>query len=589
MRVYLAVIAVLGGSLALAQSYDYIIVGAGTAGLVVANRLSEDPSVNVVVVEPGTDERDNLHIKGTDQFAQAFDTRLDWNYTTIPQVHAGGRSVTLHQGRVWGGTSAINGMAYVRGNRAEFDVWEGLGNPGWNWDTMLPYFKKSEKYFIPREDQLAAGASYEPQHHGFKGPLHVGLAPAFTNTSASPRLHAAWESLSVPRNPDFNSGSVRGYSYPPSTLDPTLNVRYDSSRAYIHPVEHRLNLQILQGTVKRITWAPQPRKQTKCQGRGLVANGVEYLTEAGEMKTIRATKEVVVSAGAIRTPGVLEGSGVGNPQILKALGIETKIDLPGVGENLLEQPHHTLVYDGNLEESTNAFYTYLTAENLFGDRLAAVEASSRARIPEFARASVNASGDGALNVTVIEKLFTIQHDLMFKKNATIAEILTIIAVGLQFSDYWILFPFSRGSVHLSSKESIDKPLFDPRLMLADFDVQTTVAAGRLAKKFWQSEPVAASVGGQVLPDAATLPDDATDAQWETWARNNAVPNAHPIGTASMMSRELGGVVDPELKVYGTANVRVVDASVMPIQTSGHLTSTIYALAERLSDIIKHTA
>ncbi|KAG7133776.1 Glucose oxidase like protein [Verticillium longisporum] len=408
---------------------------------------------------------------------------------------------------------------------------------------MLPYFKKSEKYFIPREDQLAAGASYEPQHHGFKGPLHVGLAPAFTNTSASPRLHAAWESLSVPRNPDFNSGSVRGYSYPPSTLDPTLNVRYDSSRAYIHPVEHRPNLQILQGTVKRITWARQLRKQTQCQGKG----------------------------------------------ILKALGIETKIDLPGVGENLLEQPHHTLVYNGNLEESTNAFYAYITAENLFGERLAAVEASSRARIPEFARASVEASGDGALNATVIEKLFTIQHDLMFKKSATIAEILTIIAVGLQFSDYWILFPFSRGSVHLSSKEDIDKPLFDPRLMLADFDVQTTVAAGRLAKRFWQSEPVAAYVGGQVLPDAVTLPDDATDAQWETWARNNAVPNAHPVGTASMMSRELGGVVDPELKVYGTANVRIVDASVMPIQTSGHLTSTIYALAERLSDIIKDTA
>ncbi|RBQ96382.1 hypothetical protein VDGD_07190 [Verticillium dahliae] len=411
-------------------------------------------------------------------------------------------------------------MAYVRGNRAEFDIWEELGNPGWNWDTMLPYFKKSEKYFIPREDQLAAGASYEPQHHGFKGPLDVGLAPAFTNTSASPRLHAAWESLSVPRNPDFNSGSVRGYSYPPSTLDPTLNVRYDSSRAYIHPVEHRPNLQILQGTVKRITWARQLRKQTQCQGKGLVANGVEYLTEAGEMKIIRATKEVVVSAGAIRTPGVLEGSGVGNPQILKALGIETKIDLPGVGENLLEQPHHTLVYNGNLEESTNAFYAYITAENLFGERLAAVEASSRARIPEFARASVEASGDGALNATVIEKLFTIQHDLMFKKSATIAEILTIIAVGLQFSDYWILFPFSRGSVHLSSKEDIDKPLFDPRLMLADFDVQTTVAAGRLAKRFWQSEPVAAYVGGQVLPDAVTLPDDATDAQWETWARNN---------------------------------------------------------------------
>ncbi|KAM0323936.1 hypothetical protein ACHAQA_008517 [Verticillium albo-atrum] len=480
-------------------------------------------------------------------------------------------------------------MAYVRGNRAEFDVWEELGNPGWNWDTLLPYYKKSEMYFIPRDDQLTAGASYEPQHHGFQGPLHVGLAPAFTNTSASPLLQAAWESLSVPRNPDFNGGSVRGFAYPPSTLDPELNVRYDSSRAYIHPVENRPNLTILQGTVKRITWAPQPRRQKTCQNAGLVANGVEFLTEDGQVKTIKVKKEVVVSAGAIRTPGVLEGSGIGNPRVLKALGIETMVDLPGVGENLLEQPHHTLAYTGNLEESTNAFYAYVTAENLFGDQLAAVEASSRARIPEFAQASVDASGNDALNVTVIERLFTIQHDLMFKKNATIAEILTIIAVGLQFSDYWILFPFSRGSVHLSSADTIDKPLFDPRLMLADFDVESTVAAGRLAKKFWQSEPVAASVGGQLFPDAATLPDNATDEQWEAWARNTAGPNAHPIGTASMMARELGGVVDPKLKVYGTANVRVVDASVMPIQTSGHLTSTIYALAERLSDIIKDAA
>ncbi|KAM0282135.1 hypothetical protein ACHAQH_003175 [Verticillium albo-atrum] len=197
-------------------------------------------------------------------------------------------------------------MAYVRGNRAEFDVWEELANPRWNWDTMLPYYKKSERYYIPRADQLTADS------------------------------------------------------------------------------------------------------------------------------------------------------------ILKPLGIETKIDLPGVGENLLEQPHHTLVHSGNLEESTNAFYAYVTAENLFGDQLAAVEASSRARIPEFARASVAASGDTG-------------------------------------------------------------------------------------------------------------------------------PDAHPIGTASMMSRELGGVVDPQLEVYGTAKVRVVDASVMPIQTSGHLTSTIYPLAERLSDIIKDAA
>lgn len=200
-------------------------------------------------------------------------------------------------------------MTYIRGNVAEFDAWEELGNPGWNWDSIFGYFKKSEKYTIPTDSQLAAGATFDSRYHGFHGPLHVGYTPALKNGSFAPVVRDTWAGLSVTHNPDLNSGDVRGYGMGPQTLDMALNLRWDAARAYLHPAEHRPNLEVLRGTVKRITWAAGKRAR-----QHLVADGVEVVTDAGRSTVLSAKKEIIVSAGALRTPLVLEGSGIGNPR-----------------------------------------------------------------------------------------------------------------------------------------------------------------------------------------------------------------------------------------------------------------------------------
>jgi choline dehydrogenase len=208
----------------------------------------------------------------------------------------------------------ISGMTYIRGDTAQFDAWEDLGNPGWNWATLFPYYKKSEKYTVPSDTQLAAGATFEYQYHGFDGHVHVGYPLALVNGSFAPMVIQTWEGLSLPHNPDLNSGDVRGFSMGPQTLDRELNIRWDAARAYYYPVEERPNLKIIKGTVKRITWVPENCTSSPCDNNLLVASGVEFLTDDGEENVLNVRKEVVISAGAVRTPLVLESSGIGNPR-----------------------------------------------------------------------------------------------------------------------------------------------------------------------------------------------------------------------------------------------------------------------------------
>jgi len=208
-------------------------------------------------------------------------------------------------------------MTYLRGDAALFDSWEGdLGSQGWNWANLLPYFEKSENYTIPNAGQLAAGATYEARYHGFDGHVRVGYLADLQNGSFAHPVRQTWESFGLPHNPDLNSGSPRGYGMGPQTVDGPAMLRWDSSRAYFIPVENRSNLRILQGTVKRITWAAPKRKRTGCSSGLVVASGVEYLTADGRSATLEAKKEVVISAGAVRTPLVLESSGIGNPKFV---------------------------------------------------------------------------------------------------------------------------------------------------------------------------------------------------------------------------------------------------------------------------------
>lgn len=205
-------------------------------------------------------------------------------------------------------------MTYIRSNREEIDVWEQLGNDGWSWDALLPYFKKSEEYIRPNAAQNEAGATYDLENHGIDGPVRVGYRPGLANSSTSPLLLETWNRLSVPLNPDLNGGDVRGVALGPQTVDPETDTRWYSARAYLELARGRPNLKIIQGTVTRITWEEGQHNETRrCQGR-LVASGVAFLTVNGEEQTVSATREVIISAGALRSPTILEASGIGSPR-----------------------------------------------------------------------------------------------------------------------------------------------------------------------------------------------------------------------------------------------------------------------------------
>ncbi|KAI0835608.1 putative GMC oxidoreductase [Hypoxylon sp. FL0890] len=565
------------------ESFDYVIAGAGTCGLVLANRLSEDPNVRVAVIEPGEDVRNNPNVTDVTRFLRAYGTAIDWQYTTTPQPGANNRSIPFHAGKAIGGTSTINGMTYIRGDKAEFDVWEDLGNNGWNWDTLYPYFKQVERFSPPTEAQQAAGATFNPEYHGEDGILKTGFPFELFNGTLHEVAQQAWENLGYPLNPDVNGGETRGFDIWPQTLDRDANIREDAARAYYYPVEQRPNLKIINGTVTKLTWA-----NSTGNGGTLSADGLEYLNPEGQTVTVNAAKEVLLSAGSLRSPLILERSGVGNPSILKKYGIETKIELSGVGEHLQDQPNTPLEYTSKINVTgTVPYATFATAEDIFGNETSTVAATTAAKLSEWARkvSRVNTAG---IDASVLEKIFRIQHDLIFKQNVTIAETLTSGSGNVLISAFWLLLPFSRGSVHIKSAEHLDYPAIDPEYFLIDFDLTVQTGLGRLSQKLWYTDPISDLLVGNLVPSEASLPRNATDSQWATFIASTSSPNHHPIGTASMMSRELGGVVDPELKVYGTSNVRVVDASVLPMQISGHLTATLYAVAERAAEIIKNS-
>lgn len=292
------------------MKYDYIIAGGGTCGLLLANRLSSDPAVTVVVIEPGQDTRHNPNVTDpVDFFLESnFSTTVDWDYLTEPQRGGANRTLQFHAGKAIGGTSAINGMTYIRADEAEIDAWEALGSEGWNWETLLPYYKKVERYTRPTEAQVAEGASYEAEFHGEHGNLHVGNLYTMPNASFHEIVQDTWENLGYPVNPDVNSGDTRGFDVYPMTVDREANLRWDSARAFYYPVEGRPNLKVLQGTVVKMTWKAELRNDEK------TASGVEIIDANNNSIVIEAGKEVILSAGALRTPLILEASGVGNPR-----------------------------------------------------------------------------------------------------------------------------------------------------------------------------------------------------------------------------------------------------------------------------------
>ncbi|KAJ5232801.1 hypothetical protein N7468_005757 [Penicillium chermesinum] len=543
-------------------NYDYVIVGGGTSGLVVANRLSELEDIHVLVIEAGGSVYNNPNVTDTNGYGKAFGTEIDWAYKTVKQEWGGGTTQTMRAGKALGGTSTINGMVYSRAQKSQIDAWEEAGNKGWNWDTLFPYYKKGEQFQTPANYSWSEGTgiTYNPAYHGSTGPLKVGWTPTQLNDGLAQTLNKTYKSFtpSIAYNQDLNGGQMLGYSLYPSTVDSDLNIREDAARAYYYPYQARPNLDVwLHTTANKITWR---------NGTEATADGVEVTLSNGTVTVVKASREVILAAGALKSPLLLELSGVGNPDVLSKYNIKTKVNLPTVGENLQDQMNNELAWESRVNHTGTADYLLK-------------------KLPAYAAQIASANG----NVTRAEdilRFFKIQWDLIFKSHIPVAEILVEPSGNTYTMEYWGSVPFSRGNIHISSSDPAAPANIDPKYFMLDFDLHSQAQAARFIRTLFNTHPFAATAGAETTPSLSTVAADADDASWASYLKPNFRSNFHPITTAALLPKELGGVVDTSLKVYGTSNIRVVDASVIPFQVCGHLSSTVYAVAERAADIIK---
>ncbi|KAL4753291.1 hypothetical protein BDW72DRAFT_210463 [Aspergillus terricola var. indicus] len=535
--------------------YDFVVVGGGTSGLVVANRLSELSNVTVAVIEAGSSVLNNFNVTYIEGYSLAFDTEIDWAYQTEKQTYAGDLKQTIRAGK------AIGGMSYTRAEDVQIDNWELVGNKGWNWKSLFPYYKKSEGFEVPTQDQIAHGASYDADYHGQNGPVKVGWPTAMTNSSVFPVLNETFEHLGVHYNRDSEGGKMVGFTVHPDTVDREANVRMDAARAYFWPYKSRSNLNIISNTqANKIIWENTTHGEAS-------ANGVEVTGPHG-MRKIYASKEVILSAGALRSPALLELSGVGNPDILRKYGIPVKVNLPTVGENLQDQTNNALIWEGK---------DYLTGLATF---------------PLCPR-STSSMGTEFLKWRHLSKPISLATQRTYRRPQTVflrnpifcprSRMLKIVFAPSGES-------FAKG-VHIRSTNVSQPPAINPNYFMFEQDATAQADVAQFIRKAFGTAPLSNIVGDEVSPGLDVLPANSSSATWNNWVLANYRPNYHPVGTASMLPRENGGVVSPELKVYGTKNVRVIDASVLPFQLCGHLQSTLYAVAEKASDLIKqsHTA
>ncbi|KAJ5316703.1 hypothetical protein PENANT_c016G01993 [Penicillium antarcticum] len=574
---------VLGAAASSHQSspqYDFVIVGGGTSGLVVANRLSEMKNVTVAVIEAGDSVLNNANVTNVMGYSLAFGTEIDWAYETANQTYAGGLKQTIRAGKAIGGTSTINGMSYTRAEDAQIDNWGNIGNQGWSWKDLLPYYKKSEDFQVPTKDQAAHGASYTAKVHGRNGLLKVGWPTSMTNSSVFSVLNETMSELGVKYNPDANSGKMIGFTSHPDTLDRQRNIREDAARAYYWPYESRESLKIISNTrADKIIWANTTGDA--------VAIGIQVSTPYG-VERIYASKEVILSAGSLKSPQLLELSGVGNPDILNKYNISTKVALPAVGENLQDQTNNALAW-----ESTDAltglatFSALISVDQLYGKNASAVEKQIDNALTDYAKA-LSKKSNGAVKESNLLEALTIQRDLIFKSLVPYAEVV-FAPSGQSFTcEYWPLQPFSRGSVHIQSANASQSPNIDPNYFMFAQDIEAQSDVAHFIRRAFGTAPLKDIVGDELSPGQEVLPANASTSAWDSWIKEHYRPNYHPVGTVSMLPKKKGGAVSSELKVYGTKNVRVVDASIVPYQISGHLTSTLYAIAEKASDIIKES-
>jgi len=525
------------------STYDYVIVGAGSAGCVLANRLSEDPSVRVLLLEAGGRDR-SPKIKVPAAFPEQFHTKLDWDFATEPEPHVDGRSLYMPRGKALGGSSSMNAMLYVRGRPLDYDGWEAQGAPGWGYEDVLPYFIKSERN--------VRGAS---DYHGASGPVHVSeqRSPRAINR----RFLEASEATGIRRIADCNGPEQDGVSM--FQVTQRNGARFSAADAFLRPATTRPNLEVrTRATVLGV------------ELEGTRATGVRLRKGRSGVESVRAEREVILAAGAIGSPHLLLVSGVGPAAELEEVGVRARHDLPGVGRNLQDHPFVTMLWEVSGEDTLyGADKPKSVAEWLL--RRSGKLSSTVAEVCAFTRTR------GGLPAA----------DIQFHMGAAYYEDhgaeeydghCMVIAPTL-------VSPKARGQVWLRSPDPTDKPRILTNALSEPDDLESMLAGMELAREIAGQAALREIVVKELKPGPGVL----DRAELEADLRRRLMLIYHPVGTARMSDTHEQAVVDSRLRVHGLERLRVADASIMPTIVGGNTNAATIMIGERAADLIREDA
>jgi choline dehydrogenase len=529
----------------MAEAFDYIVVGAGSAGCVLANRLSADGRHSVLLLEAGPADRYPwIHIP-IGYAKTMFHPVYNWRFKTEPQPHMNGREVYWPRGRTLGGSSAINGLIYIRGQREDYDQWAALGNRGWSFADVLPYFRKLE--------HNVRGAS---EYHGADGPLwasDIGVPHPLVEA-----LIASAKTLGIPRNDDFNGPMQEGVGY--YQLTTCRGLRCSTAVAYLRPARDRRNLEVrTDAQVTRILF------------EGKRATGVQY-RRGGRDERVSARREVLLAAGALQSPQLLELSGVGRPEVLRNFGIPVVHALPGVGENLQDHLQARVIYRCTEPITTN-------------DALRTWHGKLRIGLDfVLRRGGPMAVGinQGGLFARALPQ--STRPDVQFHFATLSSDIAGSPVHGFPGFTMSVcqLRPTSRGSVHLKSPDPLAAPAMQPNYLDTAEDRATLIAGIRLARTLAGTPPLSSYVADEYRPGKQAVVDD----DLLEFAKNTSGTIFHPSGTTRMgPADDPTAVVDADLCVHGVAGLRVIDCGVMPTLVSGNTNAPVIMIAEKASDAI----